>query len=104
MSELGVRLHRLFELERGSLSPSLSLAWKHELSDGTTALSTGFNSSVNEFYDYEFAHVVDDRVSGDVGFTYISPKGNSFFSLRLLFENGSDYSARGIEGRVRLKF
>ncbi|MCP5358595.1 MAG: autotransporter outer membrane beta-barrel domain-containing protein [Pseudomonadales bacterium] len=104
VSELGVRLARQFELERGSLSPSVSLAWKHELSDGTTALSTGFNASVNEFYDYEFAHVVDDRASGDVGFTYISPDENKFFSLRLLFENGSDYNARGIEGRVRLKF
>ncbi|WP_237133443.1 autotransporter outer membrane beta-barrel domain-containing protein [Pseudohongiella sp. O18] len=103
VSELGVHVSGRWNLDNGQLMPSFSLGWRHELSDGETALPTRFNVAGDEEFHYKFAHTPSDHGTASVGLSYNSQRGNTF-GLSAFYEEGGRHRASGIEGKVVIRF
>ena len=100
VSELGLRLGRVFQTATGSLVPEVSLAWKYDFDIDDRDITASFAGSPGAAFTITGQDVDDHGAVFGAGLTFIHKSGFST-SLEYNGELRGDYSAHGIIGKIR---
>ena len=103
VSELGLRLARVFPTASSSLIPEVSLAWKYDFDIDDRNITASFAGSPGADFTIEGQDVDDHGATFGAGLTFIHKSGFST-SLEYNAEFREDYSAHGIIGQIRYVF
>jgi outer membrane autotransporter protein len=100
VSELGLRLGRVFKTTSGSLVPEVRLAWKYDFDIDDRDITAGFVGSPGTAFTIKGQDFDDHGAVLGAGLTFMHKSGFST-SLEYNGELRGDYSAHGIMGMIR---
>jgi outer membrane autotransporter protein len=103
VSELGLRLGRVFQTASGSLVPEVSLAWKYDFDIDDRDITASFVGSPGAAFTIEGQDVDDHGATFGAGLSFIHKSGFST-SLEYNAELRENYTAHGIIGQIRYVF
>ncbi len=103
VSELGLRVAHVFELNRGALIPEMSLAWNYDFDIDDRTITTSFAGAPDTAFSIEGQDVTEHGVTVGAGVTLMN-KGRFSTSLKYNGEFREDYQAHGVIGELRYEF
>jgi outer membrane autotransporter protein len=103
VSELGLRVSRLYELNSGIMIPELGVAWNYDFDIDDRIITAAFAGSPNSLFSMEGQHVEKNGVSVGAGITLMNKSG-LITSVKYSGEFRDSYSAHGIIGELRHEF
>jgi outer membrane autotransporter protein len=103
VSELGVRLARVFKTKCGSLIPELSAAWLHDFDIDDRVIKSSFAGSPGASFSMKGQDVERNGAVLGAGITFIHKSGLST-SLKYKGEFREKYKSNAIMGELRYTF
>ena len=103
VSELGVRLARVFKIKCGSLVPEVSAAWLHDFGIDGRVITSSFAGFPGASFSVRGQDVDRNGATLGAGITFIHKSGLST-SLRYMGEFREKYRSNGIMGEIRYTF
>jgi uncharacterized protein YhjY with autotransporter beta-barrel domain len=103
VSELGVRLARVFKTKYGSLIPEVSAAWLHDFDIDDRVITSSFAGFPGASFSIKGQDVDRNGATLGAGITFIHKSGLST-SLRYMGEFREKYKSNGIMGELRFTF
>jgi uncharacterized protein with beta-barrel porin domain len=103
MSELGLRLARIFEIKYGSLIPEVSAAWSYDFDIDDRVITASFEGSPGAAFSIDGQPVERNGAVVGAGLTFVHKSGFST-SLRYRGEFRDKYRSHGVIGEVRFMF
>jgi outer membrane autotransporter protein len=103
VSELGLRITRLYELNKGTLIPEVSVAWNHDFDIDDRIITTAFEGAPNASFSIEGQGVEKNGLTIGSGITLMT-KGGLTTSVKYNGEFRDGYRAHGIIGELRYEF
>ena len=103
VSELGLRLSRLYELNSGTMIPEVSVAWNYDFDIDDRVIKTAFAGAPNSSFSMAGQQVKKHGVTIGASVTLMNKCGLNT-SLRYSGEFRDGYSAHGIIGELRYEF
>ena len=103
VSNLGLRLARVFEFESGRLVPEVSLAWKYDFDIDDRNITTSFVGSPGASFTIEGQDIEDHSAKIGIGLTFVN-NSNVSVSLNYNAELRKNYNSQGIIGYLRVTF
>jgi outer membrane autotransporter protein len=103
VSELGVRLARVFKDKCGSLIPEVSAAWLHDFDIDDRVITSSFAGSPGASFSIKGQDVERNGATLGAGITFIHKSGLST-SLKYIGEFREKYRSNGVMGEIRYTF
>jgi uncharacterized protein with beta-barrel porin domain len=103
VSELGVRLARVFKTKCGSLIPEVSAAWLHDFDIDDRVITSSFAGSPGASFSIRGQDVERNGATLGAGITFIHKSGLST-SLKYIGEFREKYRSNGVMGEIRYTF
>ena len=103
VSELGVRLARVFKTKCGSLIPEVSAAWLHDFDIDDRVITSSFAGFPGASFSIRGQDVERNGATLGAGITFIHKSGLST-SLRYMGEFREKYKSNGVMGELRFTF
>ena len=103
VSELGLRLTRLFQLNDSTLIPELSLAWDYDFDIDDRAITASLAGAQSTTFSIKGQDVEQHGMITGTGVTFVN-KGGFSMSLKYNGEFRKHYQAHGIIGDIRIEF
>lgn len=103
VSELGVRLARVFKTKYGSLIPEVNAAWLHDFDIDGRVITSSFAGSPGASFSIRGQDVERNGATLGAGITFIHKSGLST-SLKYLGEFREKYKSNGVMGEFRFTF
>ncbi len=103
VSELGVRLARVFKTKYGSLIPEVSAAWLHDFDIDDRVITSSFTGSPGASFSMKGQDVERNGASLGAGITFVHKSGFST-SLKYKGEFREKYKSNTIMGELRFTF
>jgi outer membrane autotransporter protein len=103
VSELGLRVARVFKTDNGSLIPEISAAWNHDFDIDDRDITASFVSSPGASFTIEGQDIKSNGATFGAGITFIHKSGFTT-SLKYNGEFREDYRAHGVIGEIRFVF
>jgi outer membrane autotransporter protein len=103
VSELGIRLARVFKSRCGSLIPEVSAAWLHDFDIDDRVITSSFAGSPGASFSMKGQDVERNGATAGAGITFIHKSGLST-SLKYRGEFREKYTSNGVMGELRFTF
>jgi uncharacterized protein YhjY with autotransporter beta-barrel domain len=103
ISELGLRLTRVFKVKYGSLIPELNAAWLHDFDIDDRVIRSSFAGSPGATFSIKGQDVERNGATLGAGITFVH-KGGLSTSLKYRGEFREKYKSNGVMGEVRFTF
>jgi uncharacterized protein with beta-barrel porin domain len=103
VSQLGVRLARVFGTKCGSLIPEVSAAWLHDFDIDDRVITSSFAGSPGASFSIKGQDVERNGATLGAGITFIHKSGFST-SLKYMGEFREKYRSNGVMGEIRYTF
>jgi outer membrane autotransporter protein len=103
ISELGLRLARIFEIKYGSLIPEVSAAWSYDFDIDHRVITASFEGSPGTAFSIDGQPVEKNGAVLAAGLTFIHKSGFST-SIRYRGEFREKYRSHGVIGELRFVF
>ena len=103
VSELGIRLARVFKTKCRSLIPEVSAAWLHDFDIDDRVITSSFAGSPGASFSMKGQDVERNGASLGAGITFVYKSGLST-SLKYRGEFREKYKSNGVMGELRLTF
>jgi outer membrane autotransporter protein len=103
VSELGLRMVRLFKGKCGNFIPEVSLGWSHDFDIDDHVVRASFAGSPGASFSIEGQDVERDGVVVGAGLTFIH-KGGFSTSFRYKGDFRGDYKSNAVMGEIRFAF
>jgi uncharacterized protein YhjY with autotransporter beta-barrel domain len=103
VSELGVRLARVFKTKYGSLIPEVSAAWLHDFDIDDRVITSSFAGSPGTSFSIKGQDVEKNGATLGTGITFIHKSGLST-SFKYIGEFREKYKSNGVMGELRFTF
>jgi uncharacterized protein YhjY with autotransporter beta-barrel domain len=103
ISELGLRLARIFEIKYGSLIPEVSAAWSYDFDINHRVITASFEGFPGAAFSIDGQPVEKNGAVLAAGLTFIHKSGFST-SIRYRGEFREKYTSHGIIGELRFVF
>jgi outer membrane autotransporter protein len=103
VSELGLRFTRLYEVEKGTLIPEVSLAWSYDFDIDDRMITTALAGAPDSAFSIKGQHVEKQGLTIGAGITFLN-KGGFTTSVKYNGEFRDSYGAHGIIGELRYEF
>jgi subtilase-type serine protease len=103
VSELGIRLARVFNIRYGNLIPELNAAWLHDFDIDDRVITSSFAGSPDASFSMKGLDVERNGASLGAGITLVHKSGlSTFFKYKGEFRE--KYKSNGVMGEVRFTF
>ena len=103
VSELGLRVRRVFETDHGVFVPELSAAWLHDFDMDDRVVTASFAGSPGSSFSMKGQDVERNGATLGAGIIFLHKSGLST-SLKYRSEFREDYRSHGIMGELRFAF
>jgi len=103
VSELGIRLARVFKTKYGSLIPEVSAAWLHDFDIDDRVITSSFDGSPGASFSIKGQDVERNGATLGAGITFVHKSGLST-SLKYIGEFREKYKSNGVMGELRFTF
>jgi outer membrane autotransporter protein len=103
VSELGIRLARVFKTKWGSLIPEASAAWLHDFDIDDRVITSSFAGSPGTSFSIKGQEVERNGATLGAGITFVHRSGLST-SLKYRGEFREKYKSNGVMGELRFMF
>jgi outer membrane autotransporter protein len=103
VSEFGLRVARLYELNCGTLIPEVSVAWNYDFDIDDRTITTAFAGAPNNSFSIEGQGVEKNGFTIGTGITLMNKRGLTT-SVKYNGEFREGYGAHGIIGELRYEF
>jgi uncharacterized protein with beta-barrel porin domain len=103
VSELGLRVARVFKTKYGSLIPEVSAAWLHDFDIDDRMITSSFTGSPGASFSIKGQDVERNGATLGAGITFVHKSGLST-SLKYIGEFREKYKSNGIMGELRFTF
>jgi uncharacterized protein with beta-barrel porin domain len=103
VSQLGVRLARVFKTKCGSLIPEVSAAWLHDFDIDDRVITSSFTGSPGASFSIKGQDVERNGATLGAGITFVHQSGFST-TLKYIGEFWEKYKSNGVMGELRFTF
>ncbi len=103
VSELGLRVTRVFSFDYGKLVPEVSVAWLHDFDIDDRVITSSFAGSPGATFAVAGPKAQKDGAAGGAGITFVHKSGFST-SIKYIGEYRGDYISNGVLGELRFVF
>jgi outer membrane autotransporter protein len=102
VSELGMRIARVFEMNGANLIPEVGVAWSHNFNIDDRDITASFAGAPGTSFTVD-SQDIDDGAVVDAGLTFVHKSGWST-AIRYIGEFREDFESNGIIGEIQYAF
>jgi len=103
VSEFGLRVARLYEVNCGTLIPEVSVAWNYDFDIDDRTITTAFEGAPNNSFSIEGQGAENNGLTIGTGITLMNKRGLTT-SVKYNGEFREGYRAHGVIGELRYEF